>query len=212
MKKTNTLQETANSVATCLRCASGTTMQHNRRHPARRHFSKLRAAVLFAAIATSGILLSLATMTSCADTNAAEQTSGIANYTGGPRNTTNITGYWSCTASEQVVSFGESVPAWTFDLKLTDNGEDIYGDYLVTTPFEKFDGNWGIFDDVDNFDIKGSWDGSRYVVKYTSSWEGRVTATIRPISSNKIEWRVLSVKDGGSMAPDYAVLTKTKRP
>ena len=124
-----------------------------------------------------------------------------------------ITGHWTCSSPKTVKGDdGHSIPSWTFDLKLTTSGPNISGDYLVVYPASmKTDGNPGLYDDEDNFDIKGNWDGEKYVVRYQSSWEANVKASIKPISSNQIEWRIISATGGSTFAPDKATLTLVTR-
>lgn len=125
--------------------------------------------------------------------------------------TRNITGKWSCVSKERVRNqFGENLPAWTFDLKLEVINNQIRGDYLVSCPLHmRFDGNLYTGDE-EYYDIKGRWVGNKYIVKYQSSREAIVTAYIKPLSSQKIEWGVISVKGGCSLAPKKAILTKEK--
>lgn len=124
-------------------------------------------------------------------------------------NKINITGNWTCTSKEIVENqFGEKSPSWTFDLKLKATGNEIKGDYFASYPLcMRFDGN--LYDNYeDDFDIKGRWDGEKYVVKYHSSHDADVVAHIKPISSRKIEWRIVSIKGGCTMAPSKAILIK----
>ena len=125
--------------------------------------------------------------------------------------TRNITGRWSCASKERVTNqFGEKFPSWIFDLKLKVENNQIKGDYLVSCPLhERFDGNLYSGDEED-FDIKGKWVGDKYIVKYESSWGANVTAYIKPITSRKIEWRIISEKGGCTMAPKRAILTKER--
>lgn len=124
-------------------------------------------------------------------------------------NKINITGKWTCASKEKEENqFGEIFPSWTFDLQVKVTGNAIIGNYFASYPLcMRFDGN--LYDHDENyFDIKGRWDGEKYVVKYHSSRDADVVAYIKPITTRKIEWRIISVKGGCTMAPQKAVLIK----
>ena len=124
--------------------------------------------------------------------------------------TRSITGMWSCTSKETVVeSSGEEIPSWTFDLKLEVINNQIRGDYIVIFPDLRTDGNL-YSPGEDSFDIRGKWNGDKYIVKYESSRGANVIAYIKPITSRKIEWRIISVKGGCSFAPQRAILTRKR--
>lgn len=124
-------------------------------------------------------------------------------------NKINITGKWSCASKEiEENQFGEIFPSWTFDLQVKVTGNEIKGSYFASYPLcMRFEGN--LYDnDEDDFDIKGRWDGEKYIVKYHSSRDADVVAYIKPITTRKIEWRIISVKGFCTMAPQKAVLIK----
>ena len=145
------------------------------------------------------------------DSQSSQRRAGDNHVVQKPANMIDITGMWSCVSKEVVEdASGEKMPSWTFDLKLKVENNQIRGDYLVFLPLHLWtDGNLHS-PGGDSFDIRGKWNGDRYIVKYQSSRDADVTAYIKPISSQKIEWGVISVKGGCSFAPEKAILTKER--
>ena len=87
-----------------------------------------------------------------------------------------------------------------WDIVLKDEGITISGEY------ESVFGQ-GHTDIADN-PVNGKWDGEKFVVNFSSNaWGGEGKATIKPLSSNRIEWRCIS-NQGEVHVPDKAVLTK----
>ena len=123
--------------------------------------------------------------------------------------TRNITGKWICISKENIINqLGEEVPSWMFNLKLKVENDRIKGDYLVSTQY-KFDGRLYL-DDEEPLDIRGKWYKNKYIVKFRSGWSAEVIAYIKPINSQKIEWRVVSVRDGYTIVPRRAILTRRR--
>lgn len=127
-----------------------------------------------------------------------------------PRATTrNITGNWAGISKDNIINqLGEEVPSWLFSLKLKVENDRIKGDYLLSTQ-NKFDGSLYLFDE-EPFDIRGKWYKNKYIVKFRSGWCAEVIAYIKPINSQKIEWRVVSVREGCTLVPRRAILTRRR--
>ena len=112
----------------------------------------------------------------------------------------NISGKWHWESDDKVDFDGALISSFIFDLDLKDEGTTICGKYESVFCS-------GRMDIADN-PVNGKWDGEKFVVNFRSNaWGGKGKATIKQISSNKIEWTWIS-NQGEIHVPKKAILTK----
>ncbi|MBO4645680.1 MAG: hypothetical protein J5642_04110 [Bacteroidales bacterium] len=113
-----------------------------------------------------------------------------------------ISGEWQGESNYIVDIELGSFPSWDFSLNLECSGSHIKGGYFVIYAVGmKMDG------DLEIENMKGEWDGEKYVVKYETGWGGYGEAVIIPMSDRKIIWRILW-QEGSGLAPESAVLNR----
>lgn len=114
----------------------------------------------------------------------------------------NISGEWIWESDDLMDFGGEQIPSMGFYLKI----KQKEGETTFSGIYESFFG--GDHTDIADNPVNGKWDGEKYVVNFESNaWGGKGKATIKQISSKKIEWKLVS-HQGEVHTPTSATLTK----